>query len=169
MRELLAIVLVPSVTGFLWLVSARRTPWALAWFAGGIALSLAGVAAGLGALADPHSDLASQLGVEFIFVAIAAMTAGVTEMLAHERGNVIERHRTGGTIWRVETRTIKGNTYNQRRDKDEGLTEVLISAGRNSERVIGVGDPYEKEEAFMDLVAEAEQAAAQYNAHQIGP
>lgn len=161
------LLLIPAIfTALCWLLSLRRTPFALGWLVVGAGAAGTGMLIVAGAESVHHTvpglvaaALASCVipGVLTASVEVTAATGPGTSASDIAKWRHDRRRRSHHDRWMVTTTTSEG-----------GEVYVYVARAGAASRLIGRADPLADMDAFMDLRTKAEQAAETLNALRIG-
>lgn len=163
-------LLVPViVTVLCWLLSWRRTPFALGWLAISVGVGAVGVLIVGGAEAVHHTlpGLAAAVGAGCVLP--IAVTACIEACALDEVGTSnsdIARWRAGHRSTRINRGRWTVITKAQRQDNGKDTVWLGVRKG-DTTRWIGDADPIADMDAFMELRARADQAAETLNALKI--
>lgn len=162
----MSLLLVPLIfTALCWLLSLRRTPFALGWLAVGAGAAGAGMLIVAGAESVHHTvpglvaaSLASCVipGVLTVAVEACAACGPGTSASDISKWRRDHRRRSRRDRWAVSTSPSEG-----------GQIYVYVTRAEAS-RLIGQADPLTDMDAFMELRVRADQAAETLNALKIG-
>lgn len=165
-----AILLVPVIfTACCWLLSLRRTPFALGWLV--VSAGVAGIGVLITASADSvHHTIPGLVAASLASCVIpGVLTAVVEECADYSPGTAASdiakwrhdrRRRSPHDQWVLVTRAEK---------LDSGEHTVWVGVRTNQQtRWIGHADPLVDMDAFMELRVKADQAAETLNALKIG-
>ena len=163
-REILAVGTPTIIIGFCWGFSLRRTPWPSLWFLSMLPLWIFGVAGAWAAAVSSGVSLGGFIAILGASIFVPVLCSFEVEMCATDPCD------KGPTrAWRVAN--AKPKAHERWRLECEALSdsqvEVRIGQGEKR-RKIGVADPIEDLDEFMNLRAKAEQAAESYNTLSIG-
>ena len=153
-------LLVPLVgTLVIWMMTMRRTPWALPWLFGNLALGGFGALEVAGA-SGVHHTLAGMIAVSVASLFPQILCAIGTEFSRSEDAWGRAYRSEPCAHWTVVTKATK---------LDDGTHTVWLGVrSAESTRWIGKADPIGDMDAFMDMRAKADQAAETLNALKVG-